>query len=50
MSVHGPKHIHGIQQHRLFPDSDVMKLQAFAAATRESKLRARPRPPVLETA
>lgn len=39
MSVHGPKHIHRIQQHRLFPDSDVMKLQAFAAAPRESKLR-----------
>lgn len=34
-----------------FPEnSDVMKLQVFAAAPRESKLRARPRPPVLETA
>lgn len=29
---------------------DVMKLQVFAAAPDETKLRARPRPPVLETA
>lgn len=29
---------------------DVTKLQVFAAAPDETKLRARPRPPVLETA
>lgn len=43
--------IHGKQQHRLSPENgDVTKLQVFAAAPRESKLRARPRPPVLENA
>lgn len=40
-----------IEQHGSVSGSgDVMKPQVFAAAPDETKLRARPRPPVLETA